>query len=84
MTRLEFGRDVPPSGKPIPMAYVRRHGSCGHILEIISPRKWEAFDKEGKVVPSGTWGSEPMKLAIAEFAVGPCSICKPPEQETVW
>lgn len=74
MKPLVFGVTPPPTGKGDAMAYVARHRTCGHILQVV-PEK-DVIDLLSGVL----YSREPLKDATEEAAARRCAVCVPPEQ----
>ena len=71
---MVFGETEPPTGKGDPMAYVARHRTCGHVLQVV-PEK-DVIDLLSGVL----YSREPLKEALVESALRRCFVCVPPEQ----
>lgn len=76
MPRLVFGVDVEPGGKPVPMAYVARHPTCGHIVQIVPEKDRSDLD----LMPGRTYSREPLK----GLSIKRCKHCRPPKQRSMW
>lgn len=78
MSRLVFGEDEPPVGKPVPMAYIVR-ATCGHIVMMVSTAAHEPLELLSGVV----YSFEPLAEAQASWGQT-CDVCQPPEQTALF
>jgi hypothetical protein len=80
VSRLIFGADVAPDGKPVPMAFVGR-AACGHVRAVLVDS-----GRPDAVAEAASWalaeGLTVERIPVVDVqGIGGCDVCRPAEQQ---